>query len=306
MMLVFCLHFFISIFFILVRSIKRPSKLNARQQKRLRKRLAEESQIHPPMILPSPQYGYSQFQTASKIPKILPSSSVKIFKQYHRDDNLFSIPCFENRSMIIVTDSIGKYFSSRLLPDRGVSFTSLSGGDLLELSLLLSYGQLNHSNESRPILMTKRKHFGLYGEAMPSTDTCKHCQKDCFSNFSGTFVTNVALNNSLKGERKSYKGQSIKRLYEIFESLIRQKCPNLKRIIYIRPIRPVNEEWRHSKISNDLFDQILKVLSKKTFVIGDPYYAIDHQGHVEDGIHMDRVSSESYFRKIMSEIREIE
>ena len=250
---------------------------------------------------------YSLFATPPKIPKItFPSSVVEIFDRHDRERNLFSLPCFANRSKVIIWDSIGKHYSDRFLPDNGVALTSMSGLDLLELALLLSFQKLNYDyQQDRPILMSKRQNFGIHGEPMPFTDHCIHCRTNCFEKFSGCFITNCSLNNSLKADRKSYKGQIMKSLFQIFESTLRKRCPNLKKIIYVRPLRPTNSEWRHSKKCNDIYDDTLRILSKKPNVVGCPFYAIDNQAHERDGIHMGSRSSEHYYRCIMREILDI-
>ena len=281
---------------------KSKKKLNGRQLKRLRARQEALTQVHAPMVLPEITSGYSLYQT----PKIFrPSSSVDIFDRHDRDDNLFSLPCFADKKAVIVMDSIGKNMSTRYLPDRGFGAVSMSGLDILELSLLLSFGQLNYDNEKFPILMSKRKEFGIYNEKMPRRVSCRTCKNDCLSSFSGFFISGCTLNNSLKTERKSFARQNMKNLFEIFESTLLRRCPNLKKIVYIRPLRPVNMTWQQSSKSVDIFDETLKILSKKPFVIGCPFYAIDKQGHLRDGIHLDGPCSESYYRSLMTELQDI-
>ena len=254
------------------------------------------------MMLPDIQDGYSRFQ----LTKQWRPSSVEIFSMQDREQNSFKLPCFRQLKCVIVLDSMGRNFKSYLLPEKGVAVLSMSGLDLLELSLLFSYGQLyQNTGDKYPILMTERKNFGLHNLPMPKFPECRHCRKYCHKYFSGDFILNVSINNSLKCDRKSYHGQDIGNLFDILETQIKHRLPKLKKLIFIRPLMPINRAWRNSELARDTFDHILRILSRKEYVVGDPFFAKDREGHSPDGIHLEKVTSESYFRIIMRDISEL-
>ena len=262
------------------------------ERRRKRKRLEAGIDIHPPLLFPT--------QRA----KTLAQSKVKIFNRWEKKEMIF--PCCYQFSNIILFDSIGKFFNGRLLPELGYSCFSYSGLDLVDLLVLLNYGRLflNQTDE-KPITYKNRSFFGNRNGTIPQHSVCRTCNHNCAKIFNGNLIIQVSLNNSLKASYSGFENQNISNIFRLVELKIEQMFPKLKKLVWIRPLRPIEEKWVRSAKNRFIFKEILDQLKNKKYCIGDEQFAIDEKAHCYDGIHLRRDSSERYFRIILSKLEEL-
>lgn len=262
-------------------------KLSSNARKRRKKREQNGTQIHPPLVIPSQRR------------KTLAKSRVSIFDRHMKKEMI--LPCFYQFSCVLFFDSIGKYFTSNLIPDMGYTVSSFSGMDLLDLMILFSYGRLYlNRSDSDPIVYQNRKSFGIRNAPIPQHNNCRTCNMDCAKFFNGVLCIGVSLNNSLKANQKSFSEQNIGNLFTLLECKIKTKFPRIKQVIWIRPLRPIRYDWVNSELSRMTFAKISEVLDTKTYVIGDSEFAKSRSGHSFDGIHLKPYFAEHYYRVILT------
>ena len=173
--------------------------------------------------------------------------------------------------------------------------------DALEAALLISYGKVVSRGER--LLDTQRQNFGLLRSELPYHDVCRECQQKCFRSFRGSLVLSFGLNNSLKHWKKSFKHQNVDIIFEILDKLLKLKFPRAK-IVFVRQIRPNAYRWKSDKEAVEVFNHVSEIINRKALVIGSSQYGLEYQAHDYDGIHFDSQNSETYFRRLLDELRE--
>ena len=269
--------------------MKRKSNNGAgRKLKRRKKREANGTQVE------------NYVPTREVIP--IPPSSHKVF--HHDQRHLFRLPCFYRRKIVLLSDSMSKYLPRRILPDLGFESVSFSGLDILEASLLINYGKVVNSNMDK-ILDSERKSMGLLKKSLPEHPMCRHCGHQCNRTFKGPLVLNFFLNSSLKSSKKSFNGQSIDILFDILHNTLQMKFPRAK-LVFVRPVKPNAYKFKTDPKAVQTFDEIVQKVNSENRVIGDIMFGRDNDAFTGDGIHLDHEHSETYFRRILDNLRNLD
>ena len=266
--------------------VRKRSNNNGAKRRRKQKRLALGLQQEDYVFIPK-----------VKVPT--KGSSVTVYHHYERSK--FRLPCFYKKTNVFLWDSMAKFLPLHILPELGFDCGSYSGLDILELSLLISYGKVVSKGER--LLDTQRENFGLRKNELPFHEECRECSQKCARNFRGTLLISCGLNNSLKNSKKSFKTQNVEILFDILHNVLNMKFPRAK-VVFVRQIRPNAYKFKSDKSAVSVFNHVLEILNRKSLVIGSSEYGREFDAFGFDGIHFDAESSETYFHRILAEFRE--
>ena len=169
--------------------------------------------------------------------------------------------------------------------------------------------EVDHRGHLAPILRREgpRKDYNLGKLQFPAENRCLHCGENCISTFDGNLILAFGLNNSLKAEQKSFKGQNIQHMFKMIDSTISQMLPKTNRVYYIPAIRVERDDWVKSRKSQVAFKTVNDEVQSRSHSNIPSDLAVKRGWIAGDGIHLLQSKAVHYweenFRDIESQMK---